>query len=247
MKCGIYKITNKINGHAYIGQSIDITTRWNHHKNFNSSMSHYPLYQAFKKYGIDNFLFEIIEECSKEQLDEKEIYYIEYYNSYRDGYNQTTGGQEGNSNNCIKISKEDIEIIYDLLINNLGITQRQIAEMFNVGEDTISDINQGKARVKVGYEYPLRINKHKYICQRCGKILTGEATYCLECRSFLNRVVERPSREELKNLIRHTAFTTIGKQFGVSDNTIRKWCDSYSLPRKASEIKQYTNEEWANI
>ena len=55
------------------------------------------------------------------------------------------------------------------------------------------------------------------------------------------------SREDLKHLIRTTPFLTIGKQFGVSDNAIRKWCDKYKLPRKVSEIKKYTDEEWEDI
>jgi hypothetical protein len=55
------------------------------------------------------------------------------------------------------------------------------------------------------------------------------------------------SREELKQLIRTTPFTQIGKQFNVSDNAIRKWCDKYDLPRKSSEIKKYSNNEWENI
>ena len=71
---GIYKITNKINGHSYIGQSVNILKRWNKHRSFESSNAQYPLYRAFKKYGIDNFIFQIIEECPVEKLDEREIY-----------------------------------------------------------------------------------------------------------------------------------------------------------------------------
>ena len=55
------------------------------------------------------------------------------------------------------------------------------------------------------------------------------------------------SREELKKLIRTTPFTTIGKQYGVTDNTVRKWCDKYNLPRKVKEIKSYSDEEWELI
>ena len=55
------------------------------------------------------------------------------------------------------------------------------------------------------------------------------------------------SREELKKLIRNTPFTQIGKQYGVSDNAIRKWCDKYNLPRKKSEIVEITDDEWLKI
>lgn len=62
-----------------------------------------------------------------------------------------------------------------------------------------------------------------------------------------NRTVERCSREELKQLIRNTPFTTIGKIFGISDNAIRRWCNYYSLPRRAKDIKTISDEDWINI
>lgn len=101
---GIYKIENLINGKIYIGQSINIQERWNEHKLINSRTSKdalkkqkYPLYLAFQKYGLENFSFEVLEECSLEELDTKEQFYIKKYNSYIDspnsnGYNLTLGG-----------------------------------------------------------------------------------------------------------------------------------------------------------
>ena len=246
MTCGIYKITNKVNGKCYIGQSINIETRWHHHKYFQKTISHYPLYRAIAKYGIDNFQLEIIEKCSKQELDSKEIYYIKYYDSYKNGYNQTLGG--GGSSGCIiKISNEDLIIIYDLLLNS-NTPQKEIAYMFNVGEDTISEINQGKTRIQEGYSYPLRQNKKisKY-CIDCGKEISSTAIRCIECEHKKQRVVERPSRKELKQLIRTMPFTTIGKKFGVSDNSIRKWCILENLPSKAKEIKMFSDDEWKKI
>lgn len=98
---GIYKITNKINNKIYIGQSIDIERRWRAHKtepfNINSDNYNTVFYKAIRKYGIDNFTFEVIEECSKDKLNEREEYWINYYNSYvnaeeSNGYNMTLGG-----------------------------------------------------------------------------------------------------------------------------------------------------------
>lgn len=245
MSCGIYKITNNINQKVYIGQSIDINRRWRSHKNFNEYLQgHYPLYQAFKKYGLENFSFEIIEECLPQELNDKEIYWIHFYNSYYNGYNQTTGGQESN-NTTIKISKEDIQIIYDLLLNS-SISQKEIASMFSVGEDTISEINQGKTRINPDLNYPLR-KRIEYFCIDCGAKIYRGALRCDSCNRKTFRVVERPSREELKNLIRTKPFTQIAKQFGVTDNAIRKWCDAENLPRKVKDIKAYSDEEWKLI
>jgi group I intron endonuclease len=89
---GIYKITNKLNKKCYIGQSKDIKTRWKHHCWDAAKGSKLPIHNAIRKYGQDNFIFEIIEECSKEVRDEKEVYYIDLFNSYKDGYNATIGG-----------------------------------------------------------------------------------------------------------------------------------------------------------
>ena len=95
--CGIYKITNLVNGKVYIGQSQDIYSRWKEHKYARNKRDCFALYGAFKKYGLDNFSFEIVECCPFEQLNEKEIYYISQYHSYvgdtkSNGYNMTKGG-----------------------------------------------------------------------------------------------------------------------------------------------------------
>lgn len=96
--CGIYKITNQIDGKVYIGQSVNIQRRWKEHK-INYKVSHDKqhniyLYNAIKKYGLENFNFEIIEQCSPEELDDREIYWIKYYESFNKekGYNLTRGG-----------------------------------------------------------------------------------------------------------------------------------------------------------
>lgn len=95
--CGIYKITNLINGKVYIGQSQDIYRRWKEHKYARNKRDCSALYGAFNKYGFENFSFEIIECCPLELLNEREIYYISLYHSYIDdkksnGYNMTKGG-----------------------------------------------------------------------------------------------------------------------------------------------------------
>ena len=63
----------------------------------------------------------------------------------------------------------------------------------------------------------------------------------------MQRKVERPNREQLKSLIRTTAFRKIGKDYGVTDNTIRKWCIAYNLPSKTTEINKISDEDWINI
>lgn len=92
----IYKITNILNNKIYIGQTVKtVEKRFQQHKN-NSNKEYFSqivLYKAFNKYGIENFICEEIEEVSNELLDEREKYWIEFYDSYFNGYNSTLGGR----------------------------------------------------------------------------------------------------------------------------------------------------------
>ena len=236
MSVGIYKIENLINGHCYIGQSINIELRWKRHRDVIETCD-YPLYLAIRKYGIDNFSFDIIQECEPHELNELEIYWIKYYNSYYDGYNQTRGGDQYGHN--IKISDEDLIEIIDLLKHS-SLSQMEIAERFNVGYDTISEINNGKTRVLDDIKYPIRTRqKEERRCKSCGKIIFSHSTLCVQCESVTRRKVERPSKEELFNLLYQSNghFTKIAKLYNVSDNAIRKWCKYYNLPIHTSDYR----------
>lgn len=83
-----------------------------------------------------------------------------------------------------------------------------------------------------------------FYCKDCGAHITRGATRCVTCSQKAQQRVTRPTRNELKVLVRTLPFTTIGARYGVSDNAVRKWCDAENLPRKATEIKKYTDEEW---
>lgn len=89
---GIYKITDLTNGMIYIGQSNNISRRKIEHFNDNK-YNQSKIDQAIITKGKENFSFEIIEECTVDQLNEKEKYWIQYYDSFDHGYNQTKGGQ----------------------------------------------------------------------------------------------------------------------------------------------------------
>lgn len=93
-----------------------------------------------------------------------------------------------------------------------------------------------------------QLKQHKlHYCVDCGDIIDAKATRCVKCSNLNRQIVKRPDRDELKKMIRSIPFTKIGQLYNVSDNTIRKWCDSYSLPRSSKEIKSYTIEEWNKI
>lgn len=113
---------------------------------------------------------------------------------------------------------------------------------------SIQEGNSGKAvKSKEEIAKLAKEAKRTASCVVCGKPITRNSTYCPECYARESRIVERPTRKELKNLIRTTSFLQIGKSYNVSDNAVRKWCDGYGLPRKVSEIKSYSDEEWDRI
>lgn len=90
MKSGIYKITNNLNHHFYIGQSIHIQKRWKEHqKSFKENKRKTVLQKAFHKYGFENFSFEVIEECEPDKLNEREMFYIA---ALEPEYNMNIGG-----------------------------------------------------------------------------------------------------------------------------------------------------------
>ena len=90
----------------------------------------------------------------------------------------------------------------------------------------------------------------KKFCVDCGKEISLNSIRCLDCANKKRAVSleDMPiTREELKELIRTTPFTTIGTNFNVSDNAIRKWCDKFNLPHTKKEINSYSDKEWADI
>lgn len=148
MSCGIYKITNKLNNKSYIGLSKQIEVRWEQHKkrylDKNDKEYNKVLYRAFRKYDLNNFKFEIIEECDEEQLKEREIYWISYYDSFTNGYNETPGGDVGNlckgeQHPNHKLTEEDVKTIR-YFYKNLA-RKRDIYKLY---EDKIGPSGFGK-------------------------------------------------------------------------------------------------------
>ena len=252
--CGIYEIVNNINQHCYVGQSVNIYQRWNAHRSiaFNKKSKGYnrPLYCAIRKYGLENFSFKIIEECPPEKLNEREIYWIA---EIEPEYNLAAGG-DGSGSTSKKLTIQQVKEIQAILIADVNgqVSHRDLAEKYGVlAKGAIRDINVGRSWYNPNFTYPLHKPKfwfgQKHLCCDCGKIISKEALRCPACANIQRRKSIRPNREELKKLIRNESFLSIGKQFNVSDNAIRKWCIAYNLPSRKEDINKYTNEEWLKI
>lgn len=134
----IYKITNTINNKCYIGQTVKSPEeRWKEHK-AHANGTHINdknkiLYKAMRKYGIENFTFEVLQDNieSYEQLDKAEIYWIDFYQSFLHGYNATQGGQ------LYHQYLPNEEIIEDYLKTK---SARKTAKKFGIHNSTVDDI-----------------------------------------------------------------------------------------------------------
>lgn len=151
----IYKITNTINNKSYIGKTekLDPIQRFKEH--IQDSKRTYknkrPLYEALKKYGEESFIFEILEETSNP--NEREVYYISYYNTYKEGYNATLGG-DGKS----YITNQQ-EIIEYYLANKPFI--KDLAQHFSISKDTAIKILK-----QFNIEYDIKARHSKTILQK---------------------------------------------------------------------------------
>ena len=244
--CGIYKITNQLNGKVYIGQSNDIQRRWKEHKRPSKFLpSKTKLYEAFKEYGIENFSFEVLEECEEEQLNEKEKYYINKYNSIENGYNMSM-----KDNYISKLNKDIAEEIQER-IKNTDDTLYQIAEDFNVSHALVIQIMIGEAWNNKKYSYPLReegINYKINKCPHCGTIIGLRSKTCVECfQKYYNTKINNFDRNYIKSIVKNNTLSQASKDLDISVRTLKRWLEKLSLPITKGDINAYSDEEWALI
>ena len=166
---------------------------------------------------------------TKEQID----YFATYYNGKvylipveECSVNKTLrfGPPKNGNNNYNKAENYEIEKIIDY-------SDELIASKKDFEERTKNNIEQ------------------KEICSCCGKLISSQSKsgLCQECYLTSINPIKRPTRKELKDLIRNESFLGIGKKYKVTDNTIRKWCKVENLPSRKADIKMYTDEEWSKI
>lgn len=246
---GIYKFTNIKTGKSYIGQSVDIKRRYNHHKRLASLNESSPEYlfvnSQMRLYGFENFQFSVLEECQESELNEREKYYIEKYNTvYPHGYNFGRGGKSGAFN---KIDSIDKVIEIQTLLKETTLTEKQIGELYGISDMMVSCINTGKSWADLTIQYPIRkyrnnidpSNKAVNKCKCCGVPISGgsKSGLCFVCVNQ-NKRFRIPSKEVLYDLLLKNGYEEIGRKYGVSGNAVKKWCIGYSLPSHRELVKR---------
>lgn len=162
MKKYIYIIKNYCNNKVYIGQTNNLCQRWSQHKSNARRNSTFSLIdEAIRNFGEDNFFYEVIEET--EDYDEREIYWINQYNSITpNGYNVLKGDvsvQKGveHIRSSFRTNEELQEVIKEILETNKSFND--ISSKYGVSVATISGINTGRYYRDSSLEYPLRKKK----------------------------------------------------------------------------------------
>lgn len=151
-----------------------------------------------------------------------------------------------------RVPKKKSEVTDSQLIQALKTSKSIHQALVKVGLSTAGH-NYERARLLIEKDgismiAPTPIKKYEeHKCTRCGKILKTDSRLCQECVHILQRVVQRPDRDTLKQLVRNKPFTIIAEQYGVSDKAIAKWCIAENLPSKKREINKMTDEEWNQI
>ena len=175
IKCGIYKIHCKITNKDYIGQSNNIYHRWQQHL---AKYDNCAIHNAIIKYGRENFEFSILEECFENELNEREEYWINYYNSYSNGYNETSGGNRPLHTTCNHIIEAyDLDGNYIKEYSSISAAAREL----HCEASLISAVIKGRRPTAKGYQFKEKDDDRiitKFIKKKSGPI--GKAVIQLD-------------------------------------------------------------------
>lgn len=201
-KSVIYIATNLVNSKIYIGQTIHYKRRIREHKCYakTGSKEKSPFHDAIKKYGFENFKFEILEECTPDLLDEREKYWIEHKHSNNKtiGYNITDGGDKGPTYAGVKnknsiLTEDEVLFIrkcYGELKYKNDVYDEFCKKFFNLNKNTFNDVWCGKTYKNVMYEVYTDENRLKHknqsLSKRPKQILT-QTEYVVDIRNRKNK------------------------------------------------------------
>lgn len=172
IKSGIYCIENLTTNKKYIGQSVDVDGRWSKHKGELNHGTHDNDYlqKAWNKYSENDFKFYILEYCDHSELDEREIYYIDFYNTLdRDwGYNLKSGGQTSGGKPTDYVRQKQSEALKQSYRNNDELRNKR-------RQDALQQWADPEIKQKIMGENNGMYGKHhsEEVCKRIGEKMRG--------------------------------------------------------------------------
>lgn len=250
----IYKITNKINGKVYIGQTKKtIEERFQEHLKKAKIHTNRYLYDAMNKYGYENFIISQIEKCPDNNLNEKEIFWIAFYQSNNKlyGYNMTVGGGGGNTwiNNPHK--KETSKRLSQA---NKGKKHK----MSNEWKQNITQSNKEKKTILINKnDLEKDIKSFMPVEDICKKYNFSRKTFYNKCKEFFNATPTEIRGDKLKHsntmkitidkkqlhqlLLQEKSLEEMAQFFQVSKETVRRSIVEYygkNLRDVRKDVKQ---------
>lgn len=219
MSIGIYKITNP-KGKVYIGKSKNIEKRFKSYYKMQHCHQQIKLFNSLKKYGPENHIFEIVEECFVDQLNEKEKYYIKFYNSLDNGLNLTIGGDGG------IISKEAAIV--------RGLKTRKPILQYDLEGNFIREFSGAPEAIKfLGRGNSNNIND----CARGKYISTYGYIWVYKCGEIQQIITPRSSNQGCHNGWTNERRQKI-KQSRMNEKRSKEFCEKMSILKK-KQIYQY--------
>lgn len=202
---GIYKIINTKTGSIYIGQSKNIERRLIDHCTLSHNIE--IVDKNINLWGKENFKFEVLEECTIDQLDQKEIYYINLYNATENGYNKLQGGQLngsrcGENNGNAKITDQDVYYIRECYKNHKRRIDIYQEYKDKLSESSFNSLWQGQYRTNIHMDVYIQENLNYYI----GKRFTDEEVY-----NFRKRYVNETAESIYQDVKDRCSFSTFKK------------------------------------
>lgn len=223
---GIYKITNIINNKCYVGSSVNITGRWYQHKTELKFNKHHSikLQRSYNKHGVDNFKYEIIEECDIETLIIREQYYIDLFGCYKNGYNSVM------SASCPMLgmshSKETKEILRQKSVGNKNMLNKKHTE------ETKDKIRKKLKGVSLSDETKSKMSK-----SRKGRIVSDETKLKLS-KSHTGKILSKDHKIKL-------SLSHLGKK--QSEETIEKRVKLNTGKKRTDESKKKISDKLMGI
>ena len=220
-KCGIYIIKNNINDKVYIGQSVDIACRWRAHcysATKERQDSYTQIHSVMRQYGVENFWYEVLEECEYQELDEKEIYYIKKYNSYLNGYNMNEGGKSSIGENNGRHILNESQVIEIRLAYNNHIPFRKVYEKFknDISKRGLQKVWQFETWRYILPEVYTEDNILWHATKSKGHHQTG---------SNIDRACTKEEIDRIRKLYSEIkSYKKVGEIVGRAPTTVRKYC-----------------------